>query len=51
MSSELALNRGIRGIYHLLIDQAGKTWGNAGVNELTSFIGRLHEDYLTTNAM
>jgi hypothetical protein len=48
VSSELALNRGMRGIYHLLIDQAGKTRGNAGVNELTSFIGRLHEDYLTT---
>jgi hypothetical protein len=48
VSSELALNRGIRGIYHLLIDQAGKTRGNAGVNELTSFIGRLHEAYLTT---
>ena len=48
VSSELALNRSIRGIYHLLIDQAGKTRGDAGVNELTSFIGRLHEDYLTT---
>lgn len=48
VSSELALNRSIRGIYHLLIDQAGKIRGDAGVNELTSFIGRLHEDYLTT---
>jgi hypothetical protein len=43
VSSELALNRGIRGMYHLLLDQAGKTRGKAGVNELTSFIGRLHE--------
>jgi len=47
VSSELMLNRGIRGVYHLLIDQTGRTRA-AGVNELTSFIGRLHEDYLTS---
>jgi len=47
VSSDLMLNRGIRGIYHLLIDQASRTRG-AGVNELTSFIGRLHEDYLSS---
>jgi hypothetical protein len=47
VSSELALNRSVRGIYHLLIDQAGRT-PDAGVNALTSFIGRLHEDYLTS---
>jgi hypothetical protein len=46
VSSGLALNRGIRGVYHLLIDQAGLT-GGTGVNDLTSFIGRLHEEYLT----
>jgi hypothetical protein len=46
VSSELALNRGIRGVYHLLIDQAGLI-GGTGVNDLTSFIGRLHENYLT----
>lgn len=47
VSSELMLNRGIRGIYHLLIDQTSRT-RRAGVNELTSFIGRLHEDYLSS---
>jgi hypothetical protein len=50
VSSSLALNRGIRGVYHLLIDQAGATRDRAGdkkVNDLTSFIGRLHEEYLT----
>ena len=46
VSSALALNRGIRGVYHLLIDQAGVTSGT-GVNHLTSYIGRLHEEYLT----
>jgi hypothetical protein len=46
VSSSLALNRGIRGVYHLLIDQAGVTSGT-GVNHLTSYIGRLHEEYLT----
>jgi hypothetical protein len=46
VSSGLALNRGIRGVYHLLIDQAGLK-GSTGVNGLTSFVGRLHEEYLT----
>ena len=30
VSSELALNRGIRGVYHLLIDQAGRLGGTRG---------------------
>ena len=49
VSTGFALNRGIRGVYHLLVDQAGTPRGRAGnrnVNNLTSFIGRLHEEYL-----
>jgi len=51
VSATLALNRGIRGVYHLLVDQAGTPRGRVGdrnVNNLTSFIGRLHEEYLTS---
>ena len=46
VSSDLAINRGIRGVYHLLIDQAGAA-GDVSVNDLTSFVGRLHEEYLS----
>ena len=45
VSSTFALNRGVRGIYHFLIDELSGARGT-GVNELTSFVGRLHEEYL-----
>jgi hypothetical protein len=46
VSSTFALNRGVRGIYHLLIDEQSRARGSTGINELTSFVGRLHEEYL-----